>query len=95
MGQGDTVDNLIRSALRVEVGQQEPSPAVREELLAAANRENVMRSGIGPSIPPLAVGLCEDADIIEPPSEVYETLLMTALGRRQLLLLAAPLYAVR
>ena len=89
------MDNLIRSALRAEVGQQEPAPAVREELLAAANRENVMLSGVGPSIPPLAAGLCEDADIIEPPSEEFETLALAALGRRQWLLLAAPLYAVR
>ena len=95
MIQGDTVDNLIRSTLRAEVGQQEPSPAVREALLAVATRENVARSGIGPSIPPLATGLCEDADKIEAPLEGYELLLSAAMGRKQWLLLAAPLYAVR
>jgi hypothetical protein len=88
------VDNLIRSVLHAEFGQQEPSSTTREALLEQAARENVRRSMIGPSIPPLAEGLCEGADQPQLEPEFPVAILTDSLRRRQLLLLAAPLYAV-
>jgi hypothetical protein len=97
MTQVTTVDNLIRLALRAECGQQEPSPETREALLAQADRDDVRRSVIGPSIPPLVEGLCEDTDPqqLDLDSELPVAILADSLRWRQLLLLAAPLYAVR
>jgi hypothetical protein len=92
MAQRETVDNLIRSALRTEVQSEEPSPAVREALLAAAG-ENTLRSTLGPAVPLLVEGLQEQSE----PEVEWGTPVTTAIpvARRQQLLLAAPWYAVR
>ena len=92
MKQGETVDNLIRSALRVDVRSEEPAPEVRDSVLAAASEANT-RSALGPAIPPLAMGLQECAD----PDDALNEPVMTVipLARKQLLLLSAPVYAVR
>ena len=92
MAQRETVDNLIRAALRTEVRSEEPSPAAREALLAAAG-ETALRSALGPAVPPLVAGLQEESE----PAADWGTPITTAIpvARRQLLLLAAPLYAVR
>ena len=92
MAQRETVDNLIRSALRTEVRSEEPSPTMREALLAAAG-ENALRSALGPAVPPLVDGLREESE----PAADWGMPAATAipLARRQLLLLAAPLSAVR
>ena len=95
MAQGDTVDNLIRAALSAEVSRQEPAPAVREALLATAARENVVRSALGPPIPPVADALCEDASQPQLDAEPSGFILSSPWSRRQLLWLATPLYAVR
>lgn len=95
MTQVTTVDNLIRSALRAEFSQQEPSSTTREALLEQAARDDVRRSVVGPSIPPLAEGLYEDAGKPQLDSELPGAILTDSLGWRQLLLLAAPLHAVR
>ena len=93
MTQGDTVENLIRSTLKAAVLAEEPAAAVRASLLAAAAHENVLRSAIGPAIPLLAEDLQEHQD---PPFDVQEQVMTSIpLARRQLLLIAAPLYAVR
>ncbi len=52
-----SVDALIRAGLREEQTGQEPSPAVRDALLATVERENVRRSALGPAIPSLVKGL--------------------------------------
>lgn len=93
MTQGATVENLIRSTLKSAVLAEEPAAAVRASLLAAAEHENVLRSAIGPAIPLLAEDLQERRD----PSFDLQEQVMTSipLARRQLLLIAAPLYAVR
>jgi hypothetical protein len=93
MAQRETVDNIIRSALRTEVRSAEPSAAVRESLLAAAASEKTLRSALGPSVPPLAEDLLE----VSEPAADWGVPIATAipLARRQLLLLAAPLHAVR
>ena len=95
MAQGDTVDNLIRSALRAETREQEPAPAVREALMATAAREKAVRSALGPPIPPLADALCEGAGQPQLGAEPPGVILNSPMGPRQLLWLAAPLYAVR
>jgi len=93
MTQGDTVDGLIRSVLQTEVRSAAPSPAVREALLAAAAVENTLRSTLGPAIPPLADGLQETP---ERPIDCGEQVMtVIPLARRQLLLLASPMHAVR
>ncbi len=92
MTPGDSVENLIRSTLRTAVQAEEPSAAVRDSLLAAA-QENAFRSAVGPAIPPLAKGLqeCED-----PALDLTEQVITSIpLARKQLLWLAAPVYAVR
>ncbi|HTP08757.1 MAG TPA: hypothetical protein VMP08_10925 [Anaerolineae bacterium] len=93
MAQQETLDKMIRLTLRTEVRSEEPSSAVREALLAAAAGDNTLRSTLGPTIPPLVNDLQE----VREPVEEWSTQITTAipLGRRQLLLLAAPLYAVR
>lgn len=93
MRQGDHVDNLIRSALRTSVQSEEPSATVRDALLANAAGNDTLRSTLGPSIPAIASGLQEcnkrAAELDE------QVVAANPLARRQLLLLAAPLYAVR
>jgi hypothetical protein len=93
MAQRETIDNLIRSALKTEVRTAEPSDAVRESLLAAAASENTLRSTLGPVVPPLVEGLLE----VSEPVIDWGIPITTAipLARKQLLLLAAPLHAVR
>ena len=93
MTQGETVDSLIRSALQAEVRSAEPSPAVRDALLAAAAGENTLRSALGPAIPPLAAGLQETPE--QPIDFGEQVMTVIPLARRQLLLLASPLHAVR
>jgi hypothetical protein len=93
MAQQETIDHVIRSALRAEVRSAEPSVAVREALLAAA-ADDALRSALGPTVPPVAEGLQED----KCESAVdWSTPVTTAIpvARRHLLMLAAPLYAVR
>jgi hypothetical protein len=93
MAQNGTIDSVIRSALRTEVCSEEPSPTVREALLAAAAQDNTLRSALGPTVPPLVDGLQEaSATAVD-----WSTQVTTAIpvARRQLLVLAAPLYAVR
>jgi hypothetical protein len=93
MANGETVDKLIRSALQAAAVAEEPSPAVREALLAAAASENSLRSALGPNVPPLIEELQEESErVVEWSTQVITTI---PLARRQLLLLAAPLYAVR
>jgi hypothetical protein len=93
MKQGDNVDKLIRSALQAGVQTEEPAATVRAALLTSAARHDVPRSALGPSIPAIATGLQEcdtwTADWDEPAATTIP------LTRRHLLLLAAPLYAVR
>jgi hypothetical protein len=93
MVQRETVDNMIRSALRTNVSSEEPAVTVREALLVAAASENALRSALGPAVPPLVEGLQEKNE----PTVDWSTPVTTAipLARKQLLLLAAPLYAVR
>jgi hypothetical protein len=93
MANGETVDKLIRSALQAAAVAEEPSPAVREALLAAAASENSLRSALGPTVPPLVEDLQDESErVVEWSTQVITTI---PLARRQLLLLAAPLYAVR
>jgi hypothetical protein len=55
------VDNLIRSTVRGEVAEWAPAPEVRDALLAAAARNHTLRSAVGPAVPALIAGLCENA----------------------------------
>lgn len=57
----EVMDYLIRDTLRHEVMEQEPSPSVREALLAQASNQNATGSDavVGPSTPPLVSGLRE------------------------------------
>jgi hypothetical protein len=93
MVQREAFDNVIRSALRTEVRSEEPSLAVREALLAAAAGDNTLRSTLGPTVPPLVDELQE----VSEPFVEWSTQVTSAIpiARRQLLLLAAPLYAIR
>jgi hypothetical protein len=93
MTQQKTIDSVIRSALRTEVRSEEPSAAVREALLAAAEQDNTLRSALGPAVPPLLDELHEKGA----PAVDWSTPVTTAIpvARRQLLVLAAPIYAVR
>jgi hypothetical protein len=93
MAQNGTIDNVIRSALRTEVCLEEPSAAVREALLAAAAQDNTLRSALGPAVPPLLDELHEKSE----PAVDWSIPITTAIpmARRQLLMLAAPIYAVR
>ncbi len=93
MAQGDTVDSLIRTFLKTEVRPEEPSPAVRDSLLAAAAREDVFRSALGPAIPPLVHGLQDRPERAPDLEEPVVTVIL--LPRRHLLFLVSPLYAVR
>ena len=93
MSQGDSVDRLIRSALQTGVHTEEPSAAVRDALLASAAHTAAPRSTLGPSIPAIVDDLQEsDKQAAELAALVVTTIPLT---RRHLLLLAAPLYAVR
>jgi hypothetical protein len=93
MRQEDTVDTLIQAALRAAVQAEEPSAHVRDLLLASAASSATPRSVLGLSIPAIVSDLQEcnkrDVELDEP------VLTSIPLGRRQLLLLAVPLYAVR
>jgi hypothetical protein len=60
MTKRDVLDNLIRSTIRSEVAGLEPSPAVRDTLLAAAAHSHPLRSAGGPTMPALIEGLCEN-----------------------------------
>jgi hypothetical protein len=93
MTQRDTVDGLIRCVLQAEVRSEEPSSAVRDSLFAAAAGENALRSTLGLAIPPLADGLQDPPDLPIDLSEQVMTVIPQA--RKQLLLLASPLCAVR
>jgi hypothetical protein len=66
-------------------------------MLAQAAGDDVRRSTIGPSIPALAEGLCEGSDRpqLDLDSQLPAAISTDSLRWRQLLLLAAPLYAVR
>jgi hypothetical protein len=92
MRQEDTVDGLIQAALRADVQAEEPSARVRESLLASAARNGTPHSTLGLSIPTIASGLQEcNKRTAELDEQVVTSI---PLGHRQLLLLAAPLYAV-
>jgi hypothetical protein len=47
MRREDTVDNVIRSALRASVQTEEPSAKVRDSLLASATANDMPRSALG------------------------------------------------
>ncbi len=92
MRQGNVVDDMIRSVLQVNMQTEEPSAQVRDSLLANAAHD-LPRSALGPSIPAIVSGLQEsDEQTAEWNEQVITSI---PLARRQLLLLAAPLYAVR
>ncbi len=93
MTQREIVDSVIRSALHSTVQSEEPAAAVREALLAAAAKDNTLRSTLGPTVPPLVEGLQEKSE----PVADWDMVVTTAIPwqRKQLLLLAAPIYAVR
>jgi hypothetical protein len=94
MAKHEAFDNVIRTALRTEVHSEEPSATIRESLLSAAAADNTLRSVVGPAVPPLMDDLYDQKE-----SNVadWSMPVMTAipLPRRQLLMLAAPMYAVR
>lgn len=91
--QEETIDHMIRSALRLEVRLEEPSAATRESLLAMAAADNTLRSSLGPAVPPLVAELHnENGRAIDWSVPVTTSI---PVARRQLLMLAAPLYAVR
>jgi hypothetical protein len=93
MRQDDTIDNLIQAAVRGSVQAEEPSAHVRDLLLASAASSATPYSALGPSIPAIASGLQEcDRRAAELDEQVITSI---PLARRQLLLLAVPLYAVR
>jgi hypothetical protein len=93
MRQGDTVDSLIQTAVRAGVQTEEPSTHVRDSLLTSAANHSTPYSVLGPSIPAIASGL---QDCNKRAAELDEQVVTSiSLGHRQLLLLAAPLYAVR
>ncbi len=86
------MDEIIRSALQTSVQAEEPSAQVRDSLLTNA-AQDLPRSALGPSIPAIASGLQEcNGRVAEWDEQVVTAI---PLARRQLLLLAAPLYAVR
>jgi hypothetical protein len=89
-----TVDTVIRSALQTGVCSEEPSAAIRESLLVAAAADNTLRSALGPEVPPLVDELHEqsESNVDDWSTPVTTTI---SLPRRQLLVLAAPMYAVR
>lgn len=93
MAQQETIDNVIRAALRTEVRSEEPAATVREALLAAAAQDNTLRSPLGPVVPPLLDELHEKGE----PAVDWSMPVTTAIpvARRQLLMLAAPMYGVR
>ncbi len=87
------MDNVIRAALQTSVQAEEPSAKVRDSLLVSAAANDMPRSTLGPSIPAIAGGLQEcDKRVVEWDEQVITAI---PLARKQLLLLAAPLYAVR
>ncbi len=92
MTERESLDNLIRSAVRGAVAGEEPSPDVRDALLAAAAHSGTLRSAVGPEVPPLADGLCEIVNETGPERDWVQPLLVAS---RPWMLLTAPLYAVR
>lgn len=94
MAKHETFDTVIRSALKTEVCSEEPAATIRESLLAAAAADNTLRSALGPAVPPLVDELHDQS---ESNVDDWSTPVTTAipLPRRQLLVLAAPMYAVR
>ena len=90
----EAFDTVIRSALRTEVRSEEPADTIRESLLAAAAADNTLRSALGPAMPPLLDELHDqsEANVADWSMPVTTAI---SLSRRQLLMLAAPMYAVR
>jgi hypothetical protein len=60
LSERDIVDNLIRSIVRDEVAGLEPSPKVREMILAKAQRSRPLPS-VGESVPALVECLRDDS----------------------------------
>jgi hypothetical protein len=88
----ETVDNMIRSTLRTEVRSEEPSPAVRDALLAAAADAPPLRSAWGPSVPPLVADLQErNESTVDWGAQIVTAI---PLMRQQLLLLAGQWHTV-
>lgn len=94
MAKHEAFETVIRSALQTEVCSEEPAATIRESLLAAAAADNTLRSVLGPGVPPLVDELYDQG---ESTVDDWSTAITTAipLPRRQLLMLAAPMYAVR
>jgi hypothetical protein len=93
MPEGVSLDNLIRRSMHEAVDDLEPSAGVREALLAKAADTVGQSSALGPTVPALAEGLCENAAPDLPRVMLPPTI---TLGNGQwLLLTTAPLYAVR
>ena len=64
MASENSLNNVVRSALRDQVKNEIPAASVRDSLLAEAARTR-SRSAIGPSIPALANGLRESEENAE------------------------------
>jgi len=96
MTEGVSLDNLIRSTLRGEVAEQEPSAEVRDALLKEAALRQSLQSAVGPSIPALTAGLHDDdAGAWPMPTDRLLPMPAQLFPNGQWLLLTAPLYAVR
>jgi hypothetical protein len=93
MSEGVSLDNLIRRSMHEAVDDLEPSAGVREALLARAAGTVGQSSALGPTVPALADGLHESAAPELPHTTMSQ---MIPVGNGQwLLLITAPLYAVR
>jgi hypothetical protein len=69
----EEMDYLIRDTLRHDVGEQEPSADVRDDLLAQAAAYNVQSEPVvGASIPPLANGLRDVSPTLSGPIRLPE-----------------------
>jgi hypothetical protein len=96
MADGDPLDNLIRSTMHEEVAGQEPSAAVRANLLAEAARSTSSLSALGPSVPALVPDLHEHNIVGQPISAASQLPFFSGQSiSNQWILLVAPLYAVR
>lgn len=93
MSEGVSLDNLIRRSMHEAVDSLEPSAGVREALLAKAASTVGQSSTLGPTVPALADGLHESATPELPRAAMPQAV---PVGNGQwLLLMTAPLYAVR
>ena len=92
MSEGVSLDNLIRQAMHEAVVDVEPAATVREALLAEVARNTTQRSALGPAMPALVDGLCENNEDNCLAAVNIPDVLAT---RGQWLLLVAPIYAVR